>query len=165
MVFNAHHVHQLTVLLTKIAVFFIDKIYGALLGSKLMMQTFFKDDFRIATLVAWLIANVVSFDIFCENLRLSARSMAYKCFSLSLLSNCNSCYMVNCQLSFSSHFLRKLTSFCTVLGLRHKHYAGYFPNIRMTLHARLFPKYQNSYHKHSLQSSVSNTPTWDSRKQ
>ena len=91
MVFNAHHVHQLTVLLTKIAVFFIDKIYGALLGSKLMMQIFFKDDFRIATLVARLIANVVSFDNFCENLRLSARSMAYKCFSLPLLSNCNSC--------------------------------------------------------------------------
>ena len=100
--------------------------YGALLGSKLIMQTFFYDDFRIATLVAWLIANVVSFDIFCENLLLSARFMAYKCFSLPLLSNCNSCYMVNCQLSFSSHFLRKLTSFCTVYGLRHKHSQAIF---------------------------------------
>ena len=90
------------------------------------MQTFLYHYFRIATLVAWLIANVVSFDIFCENLLLSARSMAYKCFSLPLLSNCNSCYMVNCQLSFSSHFLRKLTSFCTVLGLRHKHTKAIF---------------------------------------
>ena len=110
------------------------------IGVKTNNANFFKDDFRIATLVAWLIAAVVSFDIFCENLLLSARSMAYKCFSLPLLSNCNSCYVVNCQLSFSSHFLRKPTSFCTVLGLRHKQYAGYFPNIRMTLHARLYPK-------------------------
>ena len=81
--------------------------YGALLGSKLIMQTFFKNDFRIATLVARLTANVVSFDIFCENLLLSARSMAYKCFSLPLLSNLNSCYMANCQLSFSSQFSAK----------------------------------------------------------
>ena len=52
--------------------------------------------------------------------------MAYKCFSLPLLSNCNSCYVVNCQFSFSSHFLRKLTSLCTVFGLRHKHTQAIF---------------------------------------
>ena len=52
--------------------------------------------------------------------------MAYKCFPLPLLSNCNSCYVVNCQFSFSSHFLRKLTSLCTVFGLRHKHTQAIF---------------------------------------
>ena len=106
--------------------------YGALLGSKLIMQTFFWDDFRTVTFVAWLIANVVSFDIFCENFFLSARSMAYKCFSLPLLSNCNSCYMVNCQLSFSSHFLLKLTSFCRFLA--------WDKNIR-----RLFSEHKNDF--------------------
>ena len=64
--------------------------YGALLGSKLIMQTFLYNYFRIATLVARLIDNEVSFDIFSENLLLSARFMACKCFSLPLLSNCNS---------------------------------------------------------------------------
>ena len=88
--------------------------YGALLGSKLIMQTFLYNYFRIATLVARLIDNEVSFDIFSENLLLSARFMACKCFSLPLLSNCNSYHVVNCQLSFSSHFLRKLTSFLHV---------------------------------------------------
>ena len=89
-------------------------LYGALLGSKLIMQTFLYNYFRIATLVARLIDNEVSFDIFSENLLLSARFMACKCFSLPLLSNCNSYHVVNCQLSFSSHFLRKLTSFLHV---------------------------------------------------
>ena len=70
--------------------------------------------FRIATLVARLIDNEVSFDIFSENLLLSARFMACKCFSLPLRSNCNSYHVVNCQLSFSSHFQRKLTSFLHV---------------------------------------------------
>ena len=55
--------------------------------------------------------------------------MAYKCFSFPLISNCNSCYMVNCQLSFPSHFLRKRTSFCTVLGLR-LYTQDYFGNIK-----------------------------------
>ena len=89
-------------------------LYGALLGSKLIMQTFLYNYFRIATLVARLIDNEVSFDIFSENLLLSARFMACKCFSLRLLSNCDSYHVVNCQLSFSSHFLRKLTSFLHV---------------------------------------------------
>ena len=88
--------------------------YGALLGSKLIMQTLLYNYFRIATLVARLINNEVSFDIFSENLLLYARFMACKCFSLPLLLNCNSYHVVNCQLSFSSHFLRKLTSFLHV---------------------------------------------------
>ena len=50
--------------------------YGVLLGSKLIMQTFLYNHFRIATLVARLIDNEVSFDIFSENLLLSARFMA-----------------------------------------------------------------------------------------
>ena len=66
------------------------KNYGALLGSKLIMQTFLYNYFRIATLVARLIDNEASFDIFCENLLLSAGFMACKCFSLPLLSNCDS---------------------------------------------------------------------------
>ena len=69
--------------------------YGALLESKLIMQTFLYNYFRIATLVARLIDNEVSFDIFSENLLLSARFMACKCFSLPLLSNCNSYHVVN----------------------------------------------------------------------
>ena len=72
-------------------------VYGALLGSKLIMQTFLYNYFRIATLVALLIDNEVSFDIFSENLLLSARFMACKCFSLPLLSNCNSYHVFNCQ--------------------------------------------------------------------
>ena len=88
--------------------------YGALLGSKLIMQTLLYHYFRIVTLVAWLINNEVSFDIFSENLLLSARFMACKCFSLPLISKRNSYHMVNCQLSFFSHFLRKLTSFLHV---------------------------------------------------
>ena len=47
--------------------------YGALLRSKLIMQTFLYNYFRIATLVARLIDNEVSFDIFSENLLLSAK--------------------------------------------------------------------------------------------
>ena len=63
------------------------------------MQTFLYNYFRIATLVAQLIDNEVSFDIFIENLLLSACFMACKCFSLPRFLNGD----INMRRLFSEH--------------------------------------------------------------